>query len=43
MINWTLLKDELKLKTGYAEYNSNKTELICKCPKPECELHSKKK
>ena len=40
MINWSLLKDELEIKTGLSYYDSRKTELICKCPK--CEIGSKK-
>jgi len=37
-VNWELLKEFLKSKTGVAKFNSGRTELICRCF--NCEIDS---
>ncbi len=39
---WDKLKDKLKELTGLGYYNSGKSELICRCPLPGCEIDDKK-
>jgi hypothetical protein len=36
--NWNKLQEKLRELTGLAYYNSQKTELICRCPFPNCEI-----